>query len=189
MRLSSEKANDVTALLVRLRRGDGRAFDLLMPIVYEELRRLARRHMRGERPGHTLQATELLHEAYERLVRMEVPWEDRLHFFAVASRTMRRVLVDHARARKRKKRGGDWHRQTLDEALVVSPESPVDLLALDDALERLMKQDERKGRAVELHYFGGLTYEETAQVLGVSPVTVHRELKFAKAWLFRQLSG
>jgi RNA polymerase sigma factor (TIGR02999 family) len=179
----------VTRLLIDWRAGDERALDRLMPLVYEQLRALARQHMKRERAGHTLQATALVHEAYARLVNMEIAWKDRVHFFAVAARTMRRVLVEHARERGAAKRGGGWVRATLDEALVIADEPSIDFLALDAALGRLEAHDPRKGRAIELHYFGGLGYEETAEVLGVSEATVHRDLRMAKAWLYHELGG
>lgn len=179
----------VTTLLLDWRHGSKDALDQLMPIVYEELRRLADRHMRGERQDHTLQTTALVHEAYARLIDVDVPWQDRVHFFAVASRMMRRILVDHAKSRSRQKRGGGAVKVTLDAALAVSPQRSDDVLALDDALTRLTELDPRKGQIVELHFFGGLTYAETAEAVGVSPATVDRELRMAKAWLFRDLSG
>jgi RNA polymerase sigma factor (TIGR02999 family) len=178
----------VTTLLLDWRQGHKGALDQLMPIVYEELRRLADRHMRGERQDHTLQTTALVHEAYARLVDVDVPWQDRVHFFAVASRMMRRILVDHAKSRSRQKRGGGAAKVTLDAALAVSPQKSDDVLALDDALSRLTELDPRKGQIVELHFFGGLTYAETAEAIGVSPATVDRELRMAKAWLYRDLS-
>src|SRR5262245_25458302 len=144
--------------------------------------------MAGEHPGHSLQATALVNEAYLRLVdAKDVDWRDRTHFFAVAARVMRRILVDHARARRAGKRGRDAERVTLDEALVVSPEPGEDLVALDDALEALEKFDERKGRMIELRFFGGLSVEETAAVLNVSPETVMRDWRLAKAWLQREM--
>jgi RNA polymerase sigma factor (TIGR02999 family) len=178
----------VTTLLLDWRQGNKDALDQLMPIVYEELRRLADRHMRGERQEHTLQTTALVHEAYARLIDVDVPWQDRVHFFAVASRMMRRILVDHAKSRSRQKRGGGAVKVTLDAALAVSPQRSDDVLALDDALIRLTELDPRKGQIVELHFFGGLTYAETAEAIGVSPATVDRELRMAKAWLYRDLS-
>jgi len=158
-----------------------------MPLVYEELRRLAQIQMRGERSDHTLQTTALVHEAYLRLCGADVAWQGRVHFLAVAATVMRRVLVDHARSRDRAKRGGGADRVPLDEALAVSPERPEAVVALDEAIDRLSALDERKAHAVELHFFGGLTYEETAEALGVSPATVDRELRLAKAWLYREL--
>jgi RNA polymerase sigma factor (TIGR02999 family) len=177
----------VTQLLQRWRRGDRDALDQLLPLIYDELHALARRHMGGERPDHTLQTTALIHEAYLRLCGADVTWEGRAHFLAVAAQTMHRVLVDHARGRARAKRGGGDVPVTLDDALAVSSERPDELLALDEALARLSTLDERKARAVELHYFGGLTYDETAAALEVSAATVDRELRLAKAWLYREL--
>jgi RNA polymerase sigma factor (TIGR02999 family) len=177
----------VTGLLRAWRDGDGTAVDRLVPLVYDELHRLADRFMRRERADHTLQATALVNEAFLRLVDADVPWEDRAHFLAVAARTMRRVLVDYARARGRAKRGGEMEKVSLERAAVVDPAHLPDLVELDEALERLAAQDERKARAIELHYFGGLSYEETAKVLDVSPVTVHRDLRLAKAWLYSHL--
>ncbi len=183
-----DQVTPITALLRSWRAGDARALDQLAPVVYDELRRLARRHMRGERGPHTLQATAVVHEAYLRLVEAEVSWQDRVHFFAVAARLMRRILVDHAKGRGRVKRGGGAHRATLDEAVLVAPERSADLLALDAALNDLAQHDARKVEIVELHYFGGLTYDEMAETTGLSAATVHRELRLAKAWLQRELA-
>ncbi len=177
----------VTGLLRAWRDGDATAVDRLVPLVYDELHGLADRFMRRERADHTLQATALVNEAFLRLVDADVPWEDRAHFLAVAARTMRRILVDYARARGRAKRGGEMEKVSLEGAAVVDPARLPDLVELDEALERLAAQDERKARAIELHYFGGLSYEETAKVLDVSPVTVHRDMRLAKAWLYRHL--
>jgi RNA polymerase sigma-70 factor (ECF subfamily) len=179
----------VTRLLREWRGGREAALEELMPVVYDELRRLAKGYLRGERQDHTLQGTALVNEAYMRLVDMDVSWQDRAHFFAVAARLMRRMLVDHARARGRGKRGGGESAMTLDEPLVASPERAPDLLALDDALSSLTQLDPRKSQIVELHFFGGMTYEETAEALGVSPATVHRELRLAKAWLHHELGA
>jgi RNA polymerase sigma factor (TIGR02999 family) len=178
---------DVTQLLVRWRGGDESAHERLMPLVYDELRRLADRYMRAERPDHTLQATALVHEAYVRLVGVDAAWQDRAHFMSLAATMMRRVLVDHARAGRRQKRGGGAAKVSLDDVALLSPEPSAELLDLDDALTRLAAIDERKARAVELHYFGGLTYEETAEVLGISPATVDRDLRMARAWLYREV--
>lgn len=179
---------DVSGLLKAWRDGEDAALDRLMPLVYDELHALAHRHLQGERDGHTLQTTALLHEAYLRLMGADVPWEGRVHFFAVAARAMRRVLVDHARGVKREKRGGGAAPVTLDEN--VSSGAPgADLLELNDALERLAEIDERKARAIELHYFAGLDYEEIAHALGISPATVHRDLRMARAWLQRDMGG
>lgn len=170
-----------TQLLRAWRAGDSHALDRLLPVVYDELSSLARGALRGERPGHTLETRGLVHEAYLRLLDADVAWQDRAHFMAIAARTMRRVLVDHARAKRRRKRSGGV-RVTLDEALAADG-PPLDVLALHDALERLAALDPRKGQIVELHYFGGLSYDETAEAVGVSAATVDRELRFAKAWL------
>lgn len=177
----------VTELLAQWRDGDRSALGELMPLVYEQLRRQADRYMRGERGGHTLQATALVHEAYARMVDMEVSWQDRAHFFAVAARVMRRILVDHAKSVRRAKRGGGAVKVSLDESLFVDQESVSDLVDLDDALVGLAKFDERKAQVVELRYFGGMTYDETAEALGLSVATVDRELRLAKAWLYREL--
>jgi RNA polymerase sigma factor (TIGR02999 family) len=177
----------VTALLRAWRRGDQTAFERLTPLVYGELRRRAHRYLRGERPGHTLQATALVHEVYLRLVKVdEVDWHDRSHFFALAARQMRRILVDTARARGYQKRGGGAQQVTLDEALVVS-DKPPDLVALDEALSVLADQDARKARVVELRFFGGLTNEEIARALDISTDTVTRDWQMAKLWLRREL--
>ena len=179
--------SQVTQLLIDWRRGDARALDRLLPIVYEEMRQLAQGYMRRERADHTLQATALVHEAYSRLVGMEIDWQDRVHFFAVAARTMRRILVDHAR--KHKRRPGGWKRETLNESLLVGDSPNIDLVALDEALDRLAAFDERKSKAIELHYFAGLKHTEVAEALSVSPATVDRDLRMAKAWLYKELKA
>ena len=179
----------VTGLLLDWQEGRQAALDEMLPLVYGELHRLAARHMRGERPGHTLQATALVHEAFARLVETEVGARSRAQFFALASRAMRNVLVDHARARGRVKRGSDGVRVTLDEALVVSAEPDPRLLDLDAALTALAAQDERKARAVEMRYFGDLTHEEIAAVLEVSVSTVRGDLRMAMAWLAARMEG
>ena len=185
----SSTQRTVTQLLLAWREGDRSALDRLMPLVYEELRRLARHYMRGERTGHTLQTTALVNEAYLRLVdHKNIQWQNRAHFFAVAAQAMRRVLVDHARSRGYAKRGGSAHRVTFDEGALISQGQDPDLLALDEALSRLSAIDPRKAQIVELRYFGGLSVEETAEVVNVSAVTVMREWNKAKAWLFRELS-
>ena len=176
----------VTALLRAWRDGDRAALDRLLPLVYDELHGLAQQCMRGERSGHTLQATALVNEAYLRLVSGPVNWQDRAHFFAMAATAMRRVLVDHARSKGRQKRAGV--QVSLDESMMVLPDKEDELLAIDEALNDLAKRDERAARVIELHYFGGLTYDETAEALGISPATVDRDLRFARAWLFRSLS-
>jgi RNA polymerase sigma factor (TIGR02999 family) len=160
----------------------------LIPLVHRELHQIAQRCMAGENPGHSLQATALVNEAYLRLVDAKaVAWNDRAHFLAVAARVMRRILVDHARARYAQKRGGPATRVTFDEALVVTNEPRDDFVALDDALDALAKFDERKSRVIELRFFGGLTVEETASVVEVSPETVIRDWQLAKAWLRREM--
>ncbi|HWP70353.1 MAG TPA: ECF-type sigma factor [Gemmatimonadaceae bacterium] len=177
----------MSALLVQWRGGDASALERLMPLIYDELHHLARRHLRGERANHTLQTTALVHEAYLRLVGSDVEWEGRVHFLAVAAQTMRRVLVDHARSRSRQRRGGGPKLVSLENAQAVAPAPAMDLMVLDEALDRLAAMDGRKARAAELHYFGGLSYDETALALGISSATVHRELRVAKAWLYREL--
>jgi RNA polymerase sigma-70 factor (ECF subfamily) len=187
--MADRPTQQVTALLASWTEGDHDALHRLLPLVEHELRRLARREMGAERPGHVLQATALVNEAYLRLVNIRrVRWQNRAHFFAVAARLMRRILVDAARSQQYQKRGGGAHRVTFDEALMVSTETPEELVALDDALQALASIAERKSRVVELRYFGGLTVEETAEVLKVSPETVMRDWKFAKSWLLRELS-
>jgi RNA polymerase sigma-70 factor, ECF subfamily len=181
-------AQDVTVLLAEVTKGDQQAASKLIPLVYDELRRLAGRYMRRERTGHTLQATALVHEAYLKLVQYpSVDWQNRAHFFGIAAQVMRHILVDHARGRGREKRGAGQQLVSLAEALVFSPEKSVELLKLDESLERLTKLDPRQGRIVELRFFGGLTVEETAHVLGISPKTVKREWSVAKAWLHGDL--
>lgn len=180
----------ITQLLLEWRGGDESALERLMPIVYQELRRLARRCLQGERAGHTLQTTGLVNEAYLRLVRSSrVQWRDRAHFFAVAAQLMRRALVDEARRRRYQKRGGSRTRVALDDATLILPERDVDLIALDEALRGLTEFAPRKGRVVELRFFGGLTIEETAVVLGISTDIVKREWRTAKLWLLRALAG
>ena len=181
-------SNDVTILLAEVTKGDQQAASKLIPLVYDELRRLAGGYMRRERADHTLQATALVHEAYLKLVQHQpLDWQNRAHFFGIAAQVMRHILVDHARARGREKRGAGQKLASLEEALVVSPEKPVELLKLDESLKRLTKLDPRQGRIVELRFFGGLTVEETAHVLGISPKTVKREWSVAKAWLHGDL--
>jgi RNA polymerase sigma factor (TIGR02999 family) len=178
----------VTGLLLAWRGGDEGALERLVPLVHQELRQIARRCMAGERAGHSLQATALVNEAYLRLVDAQhVNWQDRTHFLAMSARLMRRVLVDHARSRGYQKRGGDAVRVTFDEGLEVGDEPPRDLVALDDALHALAKFDGRKSRVIELRFFGGLSVEETASVLEVSPDTVLRDWRLAKAWLLREM--
>ncbi len=183
-------AASVTALLQAWSAGDEDAFGRLMPLVEQELRRVAARYMRGERPGHTLQPTALVNEAYLRLVGVQhVRWQNRAHFLAVSARTMRRILVDMARARGYQKRGGRVPVVPLDDLDVAAAEPGHDLVALHDALEALAAEDARKSQVVELRFFGGLSVKETAEVLGISPETVMRDWAFAKAWLLRTLTG
>jgi RNA polymerase sigma-70 factor (ECF subfamily) len=179
----------VTELLLAWGSGDRSALDELVPIIHEELHRLARLQMRGERENHTLQTTALVNEAFLRLVDLRrIRWQARTHFLALSARLMRRILVDHARSRSYQKRGGGAANVTLDEALVASPERGVDLVALDDALEDLARVDARKSQVVELRFFGGLSVEETAEALKVSPETVTRDWRLAKVWLLREIS-
>ena len=177
----------VTRLLRELSGGNKQAFDDLMPIVYDQLRKVASHCLAAERPGHTLRATALVHEAYLKLVAGDADFQDRVHFYAIAARVMRRILVDHARAHGRQKRGGDAERIPFDEAVLVGGDNSPELLDLDQALEKLARLDARKSEIVELLFFGGLTYDESAAALHISPATLHRELKMAKAWLYREL--
>jgi len=186
---AQSEPQEVTRLLLAWSGGDEGALERLVPLVYIELRKLARRQMRGERPDHSLQTTALINEAYLRLVDLKnVQWQNRAHFFALCARVMRRILVDFARSRRYRKRGGGARPISLDQAFAVSPEQSRDLVAVDDALKALAKVDARKAHVVELRFFGGLTAEETAEVLKVSPETVLREWKLAKVWLLRELS-
>ena len=179
---------DVTRLLRAWSSGDADALNALTPLVYEELHRRAHWYMRREHAEHTLQTTALVNEAYLRLVDLrQVSWRDRAHFFALASRVIRHVLVDAARSRRSLKRGADASPETIDENLLVSMTPPADIIALDDALQALAAIDDRKNQVVELRFFGGLTVEETAEVLAVSPETVKRDWKLARAWLRREL--
>jgi len=183
------EADALSHTLDGVAQGDTDAMDRLLPVVYEELRRLAARYLKGERPGHTLQPTALAHEAYLRLVgQRESSWQGRSHFLGVAARAMRSVLVDHARRRKAIKRGGGQAPVPLDATLIVAGSLPVAFDDLDRALDDLAKLSERQARVVELRYFAGLTIEETAEVLGISPVTVKRDWALARAWLYRELS-
>ena len=186
----AEGAGNITELLVGYGRGDKEALDQLMPIVYDELRRQAARYLRREQAGHTLQTTALIHEAYVRLVdQRNVQWQNRAHFFGIAAQLMRRILVDHARTKKRVKRGGSKVQVSLADATVATTGPDLDIVALDEALERLEKLDQQQSRVVELRYFSGLTVEETAEVMGISTATVKREWSLARAWLHRELSG
>jgi RNA polymerase sigma factor (TIGR02999 family) len=184
----SASQQEVTELLAHWSQGDDVALAELTPLVYEELRRLAHRHMGGERPDHTLQTTALVNEAYLRLADQTNPrWQNRAHFFAVAARTMRQILVNYAKSSRAQKRGGGALKVELDEAAIVSPEQSKAIVDLHEALERLGTLDERKARVVELKYFGGLNHDEIAEVMKISAVTVRRDWVFAKAWLHNEL--
>ena len=186
--MADTRSHLVTRLLARWTDGEEAALQQLVPIVHDELRRLAKRQMAGERPGHTLQPTALVNEAYLRLVDLKrIQWQNRAHFFAMAARLMRRILVDFARSRGYQKRGGGAKQVSFSEALEVVESQPTDVVALDDALEALARVDERKSQVVELRYFGGLTVDETAEVLDVSRETIRRDWQFAKLWLLRHL--
>lgn len=180
---------EVTRLLLAWRQGDRDALDRLIPLVYGELHRMAERYLQRERPGHTLQPTAIVNEAYLKLIgRQGADWQNRAHFFAVASQSMRRILVEHARRRDAKKRGGEGAQYLLDTVVMTEPRA-VDLIALDDALVKLTALDEEQGRVVELRFFGGLTEDETAEVLSVSSKTIQRRWIAARTFLFRELSG
>ncbi|HMS44092.1 MAG TPA: sigma-70 family RNA polymerase sigma factor [Pyrinomonadaceae bacterium] len=189
--MENSQKKDVTELLEAWSGGDGEALAELMPLVYDELRRMAKRYMHSQPSGHTLQTTALIHEAYLKLNEgREKRFENRTHFFAVAARAMRHILVDHARSRQTEKRGGGAAQiVSLENVAVIATEQASEVIALNDALENLFAQDERKGKVVELRYFGGLSIEETAEVLQVSPLTVNRDWRFAKTWLLRELSN
>ena len=179
----------ITELLKAWSNGEQEALEKLIPLVYQELHRLAHRYMARERGGHTLQSTALVHEAYERLIDLkDVSWQNRAHFFAVSAQLMRRILVDYARTRRFQKRGGEWRQVPLNEALAVFRDRPTDIVALDDALLTLAGIDSRKARVVEMRFFGGLSIKETAEVLNVSEETILRDWRLAKVWLLRQLS-
>lgn len=187
--ISSPAREDVTRMLIDWSGGDPEAPARLMPLVYEELRQLARQYLQRERPDHTLQATGLVHEAYLRLVdQSTTTWQNRAHFFGVAAQVMRRILVDYARSHRAEKRGGGWDKLVFDEALAPSAERSIDLVALDDALKDLLAFDPRQSQIVELRFFGGLTNEEIGEILDVSPRTVKREWRMAKAWLRREIT-
>ena len=185
----AETSQNVTQLLIGWSNGDRQALDALLPVVYEELRKQAARYLRRERPGHTLQTTALIHEAYMKLVdQKNVHWQNRAHFFGIAAQLMRRILVDHARTKKRAKRGGSNIRVSFNDANVPAPSQNFDIVAVDEALARLSEIDEQQSRIVELRFFSGLTVEETAEVLAISPATVKRDWSMAKAWLHREIS-
>ena len=186
----AQTSQNVTQLLIGWSNGDREALDALLPVVYEELRKQAANYLRRERVGHTLQTTALIHEAYLKLVdQKNVHWQNRAHFFGIAAQLMRRILVDHARTKKRAKRGGSNIRVSFNEANVLAPRQNLDIVALDEALERLSEIDEQQSRIVELRFFSGLTVEETAAVLAISPATVKRDWSMAKAWLHREISA
>lgn len=185
-----EPPENITELLASYGRGNKESLDQLMPIVYDELRRQAARYLRREQAGHTLQTTALIHEAYVRLVdQRNMQWQNRAHFFGIAAQMMRRILVDHARSKKRVKRGGSEIRVSLDDANVAAKGQDLDVVALDQALERLAQIDEQQSKVVELRFFSGLSVEETAEVMSISKSTVKRDWSMAKAWLHRELSG
>jgi RNA polymerase sigma factor (TIGR02999 family) len=188
--MTKSSPKEITQLLLAWSHGQQAALDQLIPLVHDELHRMAKRYMRRERPGQTMQTTALVNEAYLRLIdSSRVHWQNRAHFFAIAAQLMRRILVDFARSRHNLKRGGRAERVSLDEALVISPEKDADIVALDDALKALASLDARQSQVVELRFFGGLSINETAEVLKVSEGTVRRDWSLAKAWLYRELSG
>jgi RNA polymerase sigma factor (TIGR02999 family) len=190
MTSAPQPPHEVSQLLLDWSNGDKAALDKLMPLIDRELHVLARRFMRRENPGHTLQTTALVNEAYLRLIdQNRVHWKNRTHFFAIAAQLMRRILVDHARRQQKAKRGGGAHQISLDETIAVSNERGEDLVALDEALTTLATIDPRKSKVVELRFFGGLSVDETALALELSPVTIMREWSMAKAWLHRELSN
>jgi RNA polymerase sigma factor (TIGR02999 family) len=182
------QASQVSGLLAAWRDGDRTALDRLLPLIRPELHRLAKRHLAREAANHTMQASSLVQEAFLRLLPSNADWRDRAHFFAVASRVMRHVLVDHARSKKRVKRGGGAAHVSVDDAIVLSPERVDEIVAIDLALDRLATVDPRRARVFELRFFGGMTVDETAEVLDVAPNTVSRDWNFARAWLRRELS-
>ncbi|HTQ57391.1 MAG TPA: sigma-70 family RNA polymerase sigma factor [Bryobacteraceae bacterium] len=183
-------SDPVTQLLLQASGGNRAAVDALTPLVYQELKRIAGGQLRNERPGHTLQATALVHEAYLKLVdQREVAWQNRAHFFGIASQIMRRIVLDYAKQRLRDKRGGRMHKTTLDEALVVSEDRASSLVMIDEALTRLEQLDARQARIVEMRFFAGLSVEETAEAMGISAPTVKREWAMARAWLHRELAA
>ena len=188
--MTTHSTHDVTVLLQAWSRGDEEALQKLMPLVYRDLRQAARRYMAGEKPGHILQTTALVNEAYLRLVDVQkVSWKNRAHFLAMCAQLMRRILTDFARSRGYQKRSGKLNRVTFTEALWVAPQADTDLAALDAAMKKLAAVDERKSRVVEMRFFGGLTVQESAEVLKISQDTVMRDWKFAKVWLLRELNG
>jgi len=187
--MAHEAPSRVTKLLQCWRAGDRRALDAVLPLVYDELRRLAHYHLRNERPDHTLQSTALVHEAYFRLVGQDFPgWESRAHFFAIAAQLMRQILVDYARRHRASKRGSGVCMLTLDDAVALPQRKDVDVVALDDALKTLAEVDPRQSRVVELRFFAGLSLEETSEVMGIAAATVQRDWTAARAWLHREIS-
>jgi RNA polymerase sigma factor (TIGR02999 family) len=187
--MTTPAPKEVTQLLIAWSNGEEEALEKLVPLVYDELRRIARRYMKREVAGHTLQTTALVNEAYLRLIEQkETKWQNRAHFFAISAQLMRRILVSMARARYADKRGGQARQVSLDEAMVISEERAAELVALDEAMNELAALDPRRSRVVELRYFGGLSVEETAEVLKISPETVMRDWKRAKAWLYAELN-
>ncbi len=190
MQMSQTSTQDLTQMLIQLSEGKAQVVDDILPLIYDELRRLAGNYLRRERSDHTLQPTALVHEAYLKLIdQTQVKWQNRAHFFGIAANIMRRILVDYARQHRADKRGGAAEKLPLEEEiLIVSEGKSAELLALDEALENLAKIDSQKSKIVELRYFGGLSVEETAEVLGVSEITVKRHWRMAKAWLYGQLS-
>ncbi|MFL6211252.1 MAG: ECF-type sigma factor [Pyrinomonadaceae bacterium] len=187
--MTKHLTDQVTGLLAELSNGDKAAYEKLVPLVYDELHRLAHHYMSRERAGHTLQTTALVDEAYLRLVDQKVRWQNRTHFFAIAAQLMRRILVDHARKSARAKRGGGAQELELHEAVLMARDRAAELVALDEALAALARFDERKSRVVELRFFGGLSVAETAKVLGVSPNTIDRDWTTARAWLYKALTS
>jgi RNA polymerase sigma-70 factor (ECF subfamily) len=188
-RMTMQVPANFTQLLTEWRSGHPQALERLTPLVYDELRRLARNYMRGERGSHTLQATAVVHEAFMRLIQANVALQDRGHFFALASRLMRRVLVDHAKSRSRIKRNAGIRDALLQNTSETAPPADFDVVALDDALEGLQQMEPRLAQVIELHYFGGLTYDQIAAALGTSPATVHRDIRLARAWLLNEIGG
>lgn len=186
--MTTLSADDLTGLLIEWRQGDKAALDKLTPLVYDEMRRIAHRYVQHEHNGHTLQTTALVNEAYLRLAsQQKIEWQNRAHFFAVTAQVMRHILIDHARRRHYAKRGGDLQQVPLEDAAVMTQQRAAELVALDEALDDLAKLDPRKSQVVELRYFGGLSLEETAEVLEISPMTVRRDWRAAKAWLYRRM--
>jgi RNA polymerase sigma-70 factor (ECF subfamily) len=188
--MTTVSPHEVTELLIEWQRGDAAALDKLTPLVYDELRRIAHRYVQRERNGHTLQTTELVNEAYARLLGSQrIDWQNRAHFFGVTAQVMRRILIDHARRRRYSKHGGDMHHVSLENATVMTPQRATELILLDEALNELATIDSRKSRVVELRYFGGLSLEETAKVLQISLMTVRRDWRAAKAWLYKAVTS